>query len=811
MSAIPSDCIRAAADSLGGPLTQEQLGFLQDEVTRLQSSLAQQGQLANAANVLLIAARKFGAQQKLAAAIEKRNAVLNQQRYFQSLAYVTTTWKGKEAEGLQALLTGSIRGRAGARNSAALQQKILAGQYLGGINVELERAGVMEGLRSGSIDRPVGRALWQLSSAAPRLDDIPADAVKAAKIAHKYQELARADANRAGAWIGKLEGWIVRQSHDLYKISKAGFAKWAGLVESKLDWSRIEAERGAIKDRRAFLKEVYTGLASGVHIKAAGEANDTGFRGPRNIGKSMSAERVLHFKDADAWMDYNDVFGSGNIREALFHGLNRSAQNTGLMRAMGPNPQAMLQRLVDEIGRRIDATADPKALKNFSNKTKPGGALWNSMAQLDGSVNIPVDQIKARVGSNLRAWQSMSKLGGAVISSVTDIATAASEASYQGRGFLTGMAESLAAVAEGRPTGERQEILSSLGVFFESVTSSLTREGSLDESFGGWTSRSMQQFFKWNLLNWWTDSLRGSAALAMSHNLGENAGKVWGALNPDLRHTLQLFGVNELDWNVLRKGVRTAEDGRKYMVPDGLDDRRANQLRQFIVDRAHTAVLEPDAGTMARYTRRGLRRGDFTGELNAFLMQFKGFPIAFTRQVLGRDIYGRGADAFAEGSIPAVAKLIAATTILGYGAMAAKDMIRGKKPRDPSDPRTILAAMVQGGGAGIYGDFLFGEFNRFGRSPLEALAGPVAGTGQEIVTMWSQLVRGDADGGQALRLAMGNTPFLNLFYTRPVLDYLILYQVQESISPGTLRRLERSTLKNQGQEYWLKPSEAVGR
>ena len=665
MSAIPADCIRAAADSLGGPLTQEQLGFLQDEVTRLQSSLAQQGQLANAANVLLIAARKFGAQQKLAAAIEKRNAVLNQQRYFQSLAYVTTTWKGREAEGLQALLTGSIRGRAGARNSAALQQKVLAGQYLGGINFELERAGVLDALRTGSIDRDVARALWQLNSTSPRLAGMPADAVTTAKILHKYQELARADANRAGAWIGKLEGWVVRQSHDMFKIGKAGFQEWAGLIESKLDWARIESERGAIKDRRAFLRDVHTGLASGVHVRAEGAANDTGFRGPRNVGKSMSAERVLHFKDADAWMDYNDVFGAGNLREAAFHGLNRSAQNTGLMRAMGPNPQAMVQRLVDEIGRRIDEKADPKALKKFAEFTKPGGGLWDHMAELDGSVSIPVNHTGARVSSNIRAWQSMAKLGGAVISSVTDIATAASEASYQGRGFFTGMTEALAGVAEGRPAGERQEILSSLGVFFESVTASLTREGSLDETFGGWTSRSMQQFFKWNLLNWWTDSLRGSAALAMSHNLALNSGKRWGDLAPELQRSLGLFNISELDWNVMRKSVRKAADGRQYIVPDGLDERRANLLRQFIVDRAHTAVIDPDAATRASYTRRGLRPGTMTGELNRFLFQFKGFPIAFTRQVLGRDIYGRGAEALAEGSIPAVAKLIAATTTLG--------------------------------------------------------------------------------------------------------------------------------------------------
>src|SRR5690606_18384136 len=100
------------------------------------------GQASSPANALMLAARKFAAQQKLAALVAKRNAAINQQRYFQNLAYVAEVWKGREYEGLRAILTGSIEGRAGARSSVALEQRTLQGLYLGGLNVELERAGV---------------------------------------------------------------------------------------------------------------------------------------------------------------------------------------------------------------------------------------------------------------------------------------------------------------------------------------------------------------------------------------------------------------------------------------------------------------------------------------------------------------------------------------------------------------------------------------------------------------------------------------------------------------------------------------------
>src|SRR3546814_20504840 len=88
------------------------------------------------------------------------------------------------------------------------------------------------------------------------------------------------------------------------------------------------------------LRAVYDGLASGVHMKTTGAPS--GFKGPRNIAKKASAERVLHFQDADAWTDYNTRYGTGNLREALLMSLDLSAQNPGPKRPPGPTPAPTL-------------------------------------------------------------------------------------------------------------------------------------------------------------------------------------------------------------------------------------------------------------------------------------------------------------------------------------------------------------------------------------------------------------------------------------------------------------------------------------
>jgi hypothetical protein len=62
------------------------------------------------------------------------------------------------------------------------------------------------------------------------------------------------------------------------------------------------------------------------------------------------------------------------------------------------------------------------------------------------------------------------------------------------------------------------------------------------------------------------------------------------------------------------------------------------------------------------------------------------------------------------------------STFWGYIAMSAKDMLKGRSPRDPNKKSTLLESFSQGGGAGIYGDFLINELqNEYGNGILKLL------------------------------------------------------------------------------------------
>ena len=66
--------------------------------------------------------------------------------------------------------------------------------------------------------------------------------------------------------------------------------------------------------------------------------------------------------------------------------------------------------------------------------------------------------------------------------------------------------------------------------------------------------------------------------------------------------------------------------------------------------------------------------------------------------------------------------------------------------------------------------------------------------------------RGLAEGFQ---VAKNNAPFINLFYSRIVLDYAVLYGLQESMNPGYLRRYEATIKRQNHQDFWLRPSQPV--
>jgi hypothetical protein len=391
---------------------------------------------------------------------------------------------------------------------------------------------------------------------------------------------------------------------------------------------------------------------------------------------------------------------------------------------------------------------------------------------------------------------------------------------------------------KGRGDLERKEIARLLGVGFDGLIGDVTARFGSQDSVPGAMAKLQQRFFKLNLMSWWNDTNRTSAALIMSNNLANKVNLQHSQLGK-AANVMQQYDIGEVEWNLYRKhAVKEAADGNKYMVSEAIEDLDDATIKQYLKDKGNAkpsardismardelvsrldtyfqdrsdyAVPMPGAAERAIMSQ-GTEVGTVEGEVIRLIMQFKAFPITMIRRGLGREIHGA---ADGKPDMMGLVHLIAGTTLFGYASMVAKDVLKGKEPRTftgdtEKDAKLMFAAMSQGGGLGIYGDFLFGEYSRYGRSFLSTLAGPTLGQVDDLAEIFTRIRTGEDVGANVMRTITNNTPFINLFYTRQALDYLILYELQEMVNPGYLRRMESRIMQENDQRFFVPPSEQV--
>ena len=800
-----ADCIKRIVELSKGTLTEKQAKKLLDDLEQSAKGDHIKGKDFN--DAVLQRAIDMQNNIKINTAREKQNAYANLTKYKQTIekvdSFIASGLTVKEA--VRAHLLGTEENIKSGRMSVSAAQMQLAENYIGGFIANLEKEDLLAIHNGGHIQRQVAQELWELSTPNGKvgISKIP-EAVKIAEIVNKFQTVAKERANRAGAMVGDLAGYIVRQSHDAYKLRKAGYEAWRDSILPRLDAEKTF--NGA--DPEEFLKGAYNGIITGIHLKPTSEKGEKlfAFKGPSNLAKKMSTERVLHFKGANEWFDYNTKFGSGDLNDSIQHGLELSGKNTALMEMTGTNPNAMHEKVISTLTAKY--RDDARAMKGFSDNS-----LAAYMAQVDGTVNFADSPSLGMWGGVVRATQSMAHLGGAAISSITDLATMGSEIQFQGKTWLESRVASYGSLFEGRGSSEKKQIASLIGVGTDGLTGSVVSRFSGNDSLPGTMSKMQRMFFKLNGLTWWTDTRKISVGMMMSHELATVRGSEWGRLSSVQRDLFGLYDISESDWNHIRRVDTKDLEGRAHITPDAVQhldgltarekDSLESKLQAYYIDRVNHAVISPD-NRESVILNAGLQRGTPMGEAVRFFTQFKAFPVSFVNKVIGKSLYARG-----RRDVPMLLGLMAELTVLGYIAMSAKDLLKGKEARDPRDKATWAASFIQGGGAGIYGDFLMGEKSRGGKGFLETLGGPTIGAANDVWQLYTSVRDGDDAKAKALSTVINNTPYANLFYVRPALNHLFIYQLQESLNPGYLGRVEDRIKKDNNQEFWLKPSESV--
>lgn len=784
------------------------------------------------------AARALGDEARMAAAIERRNLLENRVKHAELMseasAAPSTKLLGRETSGpvmgLESAMVGVNTPWQGSRQSVVALVKGAKRVLAGGLVKDLEDAGLLGAARRGDLDRLWARELFELSKGENGNPGVTGsrEARELAEIVHRYQRLAVDMQNDAGGWVGGYDGYITRTSHDPDRIRRAGYDQWRTDILPALDRDRTFA---GVADPERFLKGVYDGLVTGVHLTQEGAQGfkDAAFAGPGNLAKRLSQDRVLHFQDAEGWLDYHDRYGRGTLMEEVVRGMEVAAQNSALMQKFGTNPRSMLDQVVAGLKERYRDQYD--VVDNIKSREHQ---LQAFMDQLDGTAHRPVDRALANVMWWTRWQQQMSKLGSMVFSHFGLLMNHAAELRYQGVGLGEGYWNAMASLF---PHGVDEHAADLLRAGWEGTASDLlARLHPETDGAPGVAAKLANIFFKASGMHYVVEHMRTGAEVMMARHLGRLLDSRFAELPEESRRLLGMYGLDSGHWDMLRSvpDIYRDGEGRAFLTPDVAgrvddaamaahldagghqagDEAVARAKRDLAVavagmyaDRADFVTNTADARELAMMYGRS-KRGELFGEALRAFWQFKSFPFTAMTKSVGREIYGQQALSSQIGGLVHMAVM---GTLLGMLANAAKDVAHNKTPRAWNDPATILAGFLKGGGGGLLGDFLFGEANRFGMSSVVASeAGPLFGTLDQLFGIKDRLFEGKDVAASVFRLARDNAPFVNLFYVRRALDQMFLWQWEEAMNPGFLRRWERRVKQQTGQTFLVSPA-AVAR
>lgn len=800
-------------------------------------------------------AGEIRSQHELEKQVAKRNALLTIQAKRRLKDYASRF--KTLGEGVLSFLEGSSKVIPGSRFSVDGQSRALNMQYFGRLVAEMEQQGVLRRFKSGDNMRNVFIEMGELGKEGGKPGKTKdEEARKIASIVNKVTDELVSRQNAAGAYIQRAPGYIIRQTHDINAIRRLGgnggnkqsqalsYKLWKEFTLPLLDIGKTT--QGA--DVEKFMRNVHQGLYSGIHGPMHDEAEIRPVAVTSPVAKKVSESRVLWFKDAESAYKYNDAFGIKDFKEAVLSDIHHRTRNIALMENLGPNPESTLKMAMQEMSEEARGREDAAKQVDSLNRDWKIQASFN---ELSGRNEHPANVSLNRVMGNLRILAQLSKMGSVVLSSFADRAFLQAEATYQGIGNLQAFGKQIASLAP--KTGDAKQTLRLMGVGLDGLMGNALSRYSSHTTVGGLLHEAQKKFFSLNFLNQWTDSAKMAAGDMFTAHLGEHSHLAWDKLPQELRNVLTLYDFNPLRWDAIRStAVDHPELGGKLITPMDLkkidrdflvrinDEKNVNStpdnierarneletaLRTYITDRVDIAV--PTPGTAERkWATMNTQAGTPLGEAVRMLMLFKSFPLTILNRVMGREIYGNGANTFKQWLMQDtkgkfhLAQLMAMGVIAGYTGGAIRDLLKGRNPKplikdDGSlNWQAINDATVRGGTLGTLGDILLNDYDRSYRGFMSQMAGPVMGqmdTLGDIKTkmQYAMLGTGKFPLQETSKFAMDNTPFLNLFYVRPVMDYLILWNLEEAMSPGSLKRQERAVENKANQSYWFAPSEHV--
>lgn len=819
------ECIKQVTQAAGRALTQAEIKGIEDRISAAHKRLAQN----NPQWLAKSRAERFTAAAKVAAEQLEHEAKLKKFRVAKTILarkqvddfvseYIKAGGKGGRLGALNRMVAFKADAQA---NFPSIESRYrsLSNYTVGRLLDQFSKAqGKKYGLweNKGGIHEII-RAMFGEKVANP-------EAKKTAEVWHETAEFLRRRFNAEGGQIGKLDNWALPQHHSQEKVAKASPEQWISDVIGKLDRSKYVHEDGrrfTDTEMKKLLDQIHETIATG----GMNKLSDSGAKVSSMLANRHADSRKLFFKDAQSWIDYQAKYGTHNLQDIMLQHVQRLSRDIASLETFGPNPDYMFRSLLNDY-----SSADVRSNRGRAAKVRSMRDDTESLYNYVSGKTLPVGNRRfAEYSDNLRQWLISSRLGSALLSSFSDVGTMRLLGKVNNLPQMQLWGNTLRGFNPADADFKRLARRSGLGL--DSVIGDINRfgMGTLAPSKARVLSNAVMRA---SGLNYWTDAHKtgfGTTMMSAYGHLVKTFDRM-DKLDPQ-DHKIARTKADQKTWDIWRMAdqedwgggndtMLTPEsimriDNSKlaaagYKDPEGAKLRAMQSLLGAVIEEADLAVTTP--GMRDQYWISGrFQRGTVTGELARSVMLFKSFPISFAAKHWARASAMDGR----LGAAKYMASLMVSTTLLGALAYQAKQLSSGNNPDDMNTLTFWQQALLQGGGLGLYGDFLLADHTRYGSGAFESFLGPVLGEIDDVIKILQGVPVNAVDGkpqqtgGDVVKLIKGLMPFGNLWYTKAITNHLIFNQAQEWISPGYLERSEARAKQQFHTSYWWEPHEML--
>lgn len=648
----------------------------------------------------------------------------------------------------------------------------------------------------------------------------------------KVYEDMRIRFNAAGGNIGDLGdafGFNTIWQGD--KLKEKGIQYWEDKAYKNIDRSKfVDMEGNFLSDDavRKIIREAFESITmNGLNKLNVGEMRQGGGK----VTNRMSESRVLHWKNADAWLEMQKEFGALPIVDLVDNHIDSMSKNIALVEKFGSNPNRTFDILAQE-AERIDGINGVKTnimtdgirrattmYDVFAHRNMNGGSeAWNQF------------------GLAYRAWNTSTMLGSALIASLSDTVTMAKMARMHNMSVLKLGGYML---RELNPLNKADKEFSfSLGLGIDEIVSSMGRFASEDLTnihdratrVARGSNTIASTVMRASLLNAWTRASKSAwSKMLMNKYATLTKEKNWNQLEAVDKDFLKSVGMNEATWQIMNLATPIKDGaGRELMttqsilnIPDSqlshlgdptqVKNEAVKQFYSHVLDEQGMAVIE--TGLRERTKLFGKTHG---GSLAGFMArgftQFKSFPTAF---LMRHGTRATKDGVFSKGTAAYMIPLATGMGVMGALSLQLGEIANGNNPMpmwDDEDPLVGLGfmtrAMMKGGGLTIMGDILAAGADTSGRSSADFLIGPMGGDMVKLATLTSgtanQIINGKdvtSKPNQIYMMLKSKIPGQNLLYTKLAMNRLMFDDIQNMIAPDYQEKYKRK-MQKQGRSQW---------